>query len=344
MSRESLCLHKVKKKKKIEKRDAKLKTFKGGYLHEFTFGTKLTPEKTTYIPNTTIIPSADINQLIKDNVLLEYGYLDLTFDICKPATNILQKDKVITFKVSSKTELINWCLALLSKSNPISNEPQEESSFSSRLFPRSRSSSMKRKTSTSTSVGSGNSSTHLYIKKHDTKKLDAEESSIEKTPTTSDFPIFPPVIPEDEQVADTNLTTDTESFVTARLNESIYPDDENETGTIDDFFSYSRSDEEDDDDDNASIATAKATSSGHITKSPSLTSTQFDDAHSSLYYSSQSRPPSPTPSDDHSSVASMPEFDLLDRVIPVEGQSSKPTDADMYKSSVNLKFDSREEE
>jgi hypothetical protein len=106
--------------------------FIGGYLHEFPSENQITPERTFYIPSTTIIPSVDINHLSQE---LDDPDTELTFEICRPSTNILQKDKVTIFKTTSTQNLVEWCSLLIqvstgmpvevpvSRSNSVTRKP-----------------------------------------------------------------------------------------------------------------------------------------------------------------------------------------------------------------------------
>ncbi|CEP06827.1 hypothetical protein [Parasitella parasitica] len=91
----------------------------GGYLHQFSLNDKVSPEKTIYIPSTTIVPSIDLNQL--NTVLTEYtGDASNTFEICRPATNVLQRDKISVFRTSTREELVTWCRMLVQIASGVS--------------------------------------------------------------------------------------------------------------------------------------------------------------------------------------------------------------------------------
>lgn len=109
----------------------------GGYLHEYTSESHLTPERSYYIPSTTIIPSVDINQLTKDPLFLDEPDIDLTFEVCRPSTSILQKDKVTLFKASTKQDLIDWCCLLIQVSTgiPVIEEPRKNEASKEKSSP-----------------------------------------------------------------------------------------------------------------------------------------------------------------------------------------------------------------
>lgn len=82
----------------------------GGYFYEFTMNDKVTPERSIYIPDTTIVPSIDISHLAAaapEN--LAQGY---TFEIHKRGTQMLQRDKTYVYRAQSREELISWCRLL----------------------------------------------------------------------------------------------------------------------------------------------------------------------------------------------------------------------------------------
>lgn len=94
----------------------------GGYLHEFDMDDKVNPERSFYIPATTIVPCIEI---IKKRSTSDHhpppppgdGY---TFEICKPSTAVLQRDKISVFRTKTREDLIKWCGLLVHLASGIS--------------------------------------------------------------------------------------------------------------------------------------------------------------------------------------------------------------------------------
>ncbi|KAI8993458.1 hypothetical protein BDB01DRAFT_832272 [Pilobolus umbonatus] len=91
----------------------------GGYLHEFKIDDKVLPVKSYYIPTKTIIPSVNPELVmgtdndIEDEYEIKGQDKSYTFEICRPASTILQQDKVSIFRVKTKKEFIMWCRLLI---------------------------------------------------------------------------------------------------------------------------------------------------------------------------------------------------------------------------------------
>ncbi|KAI9276819.1 hypothetical protein BDA99DRAFT_494220 [Phascolomyces articulosus] len=79
-----------------------------GYLHQFTMDDKVSPERSIYIPETTIIPSIDISHF-GDNEKTKGPF---TFEIHKRGTQVLQRDRTFYFRTNSREELVSWCRVL----------------------------------------------------------------------------------------------------------------------------------------------------------------------------------------------------------------------------------------
>ena len=69
---------------------------------------KVSPERSIYIPETTIIPSIDISHFA-ENEKTEGPY---TFEIHKRGTQVLQRDRTFYFRTNSREELLQWCRVL----------------------------------------------------------------------------------------------------------------------------------------------------------------------------------------------------------------------------------------
>lgn len=391
----------------------------GGYLHQFSMDDKVSPEKTIYIPNTTIVPSIDIHQLSKETVFSEYGSHDTsnTFEICRPASNVLQRDKISLFRTSTREDLITWCRLLLHiasgttldqfnvapneetylrNSSSLSDELENQSSISVRSPPASTTTPRKNSVNTTNSTAlitqptltvaiktfSNVSSPARSICSVRTEESFNEPAAMTKTTLflgdnaalnkrhQSTESMHDSVLPSSAKSVSTrvikeetsNSGTDTESFVTARFKENNMDTDNDEEELIDDYFSvshvegeskYNHTDEDNDAVSIASTSTAKgptaATTSNNspITKSPSMASTTFDDAQSSLYFSSASAPNSPTASN-RSSLVSIPDFQLFPEVISCtnvnEQENTRLSEAQMYKAALNLSLENNTEE
>lgn len=87
----------------------------GGYFHQFTMDNKVSPEKTVYIPSATVLFSSDIthkSSCIHDKEEEKCENIN-TFEICKPGTNLLQKEKVSVFRTQTNEDLNLWCAYLI---------------------------------------------------------------------------------------------------------------------------------------------------------------------------------------------------------------------------------------
>ncbi|KAI9026454.1 hypothetical protein CLU79DRAFT_741827 [Phycomyces nitens] len=89
-----------------------------GFLHQFSLSDKVAPERFIYIPNSVIVPSIDINQLVNESNVSEEmasneADQNYTFEIRRPSTTVLQRDKAYQFRVSSRQDLLSWCKALV---------------------------------------------------------------------------------------------------------------------------------------------------------------------------------------------------------------------------------------
>ncbi|GAA5803982.1 hypothetical protein HPULCUR_009467 [Helicostylum pulchrum] len=368
-----------------------------GYLHQFTMDDKVSPEKTLYIPSTTIIPSIDISYIsnLDQKSVLENTSLDQsnTFEICKPASNVLQRDKVALFRTSNREELVTWCrllihfssgaslssLGMKPNSNELSDsledaeEPEltqhlnEVTSHSTRgIVEHSPARSLR-------SVGTQESFNEpLAMDKKRaiirnsrppvTRAMSIGTEDGLRTPTATSFQAQY-FLPEESDIKN---STDTESFVTANLDDGESDDQEGEDEChpviTNDFFTVPHPEPKVDDDaiSIASTSTAKGPSSTRPDnspvrastpeptagrRSPSIASTAFDDAQSSLYFSSGSAPNSPTPSN-RSSIVSIPDFNLVPEATSsnVSDQQEPSTNtplsaAQLYKATLKMDLD-----
>lgn len=328
----------------------------GGYLHQFSLDDKVTPEKTIYIPNTTIVPSVDLSQL--DTVLTEYtGDTSNTFEICKPSTNVLLQrgDKISVFRTSTRQELVTWCRLLVHIASGVSLSALDEdlvlrhssSSFDDleqhpavHIMRLSHSQNIDTR---KMSVGSGlSTSPARSLRSVRTEESFNEPAAYSKSsttttttppPTATTFTMATPI--SDVIVEEELYSTDAESFVTAThpMDSSYYHSEEEEeeqdARALMDYFSPQLSHQSSDDEEDAASVASNSTAKGNaITneeeRSPSIHSTS--DAQSSLYFSSTSAPPSPSGLSDTSSIVSIPEFQLVPQATIIQQQQGKETE------------------
>lgn len=370
-------------------------------MHQFRLDDKVSPEKSIYIPSCTIVPSIDINLLSTMDMksLLENTSLDKSnrFEICRPASSVLQRDKISVFRTSNREELIKWCRLLIQIASGVdmmdygdaiyigsgSNSFDEsEINRGSQFSQQSNHSSIalqQKNVDDKQSIHSGTpaSSPARSIRSIRTEESFNEPAAMSKRrsnrppkvgihQTTEDDLRTPTTIPEEYLAIaedDTFNNTDAESFVTARFidneaDEMNEEDDENHI-IIDNYFPMGSQKKEDDDAISiASTSTAKGPTSSSPTKelsspllsntqrSPSLAGTTFDDAQSSLYFSSGSAPPSPSQSD-CSSIVSIPEFELEPEATNLtteddNNHNTRLSAAEMYKATLTMKLDVEE--
>ncbi|KAI8140044.1 hypothetical protein BJV82DRAFT_624908 [Fennellomyces sp. T-0311] len=108
-----------------------------GYLHQFTMDDKVSPERSIYIPETTIVPGIDISHFADDDKTEG----PFTFEIHKRGTQVLQRDRTFYFRTNTREELLSWCRMLCDVSSaaqgiqlispPIQYKPDSASSSSS---------------------------------------------------------------------------------------------------------------------------------------------------------------------------------------------------------------------
>ncbi|KAI7906632.1 uncharacterized protein BX663DRAFT_497153 [Cokeromyces recurvatus] len=336
----------------------------GGYLHQYSLDNKRMPEKTLFIPSTTIVPSIDLNEISSNNINSDNALSqqnatnNYTFEICKPATNVLQRDKISVFRASTKSELITWCRMLLSiaTGTQISSSLDDYHSTNNDLFLLHNPSSTSDEEAHTTDVAKvdllNDKSKEPTLLEVDVSKslVDAIINMPTALLTTTSFQSVeteesfnePAAINQSSTPSDTkqedDTNTDTESYTTALL-------DKDNDEVIDTYFQS--------DDDIMSIdSTLTARSPPDtaciqnnpeqqnlniaIEKSPSLAASCFDDAQSSLYFSSTSSPPSIDQSN-RSSIISVPEFNLISVATTINKRTS--TNINFYKTTLNINLE-----
>lgn len=84
-------------------------------MHEFTLDDKVSPERSIYMPDSTVVPCIDISHLAND-IPNDHKDGQYTFEIHKRGTQVLQRDRVYVFRTNSREELLSWCRALVDAS------------------------------------------------------------------------------------------------------------------------------------------------------------------------------------------------------------------------------------
>lgn len=85
---------------------------------------KVSPERSYFIPQMTIVPPMDLNHI-------DEATEPFTFEIHRKATQVLQRDKVHVFRAPSRDDLAAWCKLLCdvasrtSSTMPIIGQPQD---------------------------------------------------------------------------------------------------------------------------------------------------------------------------------------------------------------------------
>ncbi|OBZ87199.1 Phosphatidylinositol 4,5-bisphosphate-binding protein SLM2 [Choanephora cucurbitarum] len=326
----------------------------GGYLHQFSLDNRVTPEKTLYVPACRIGPLTDVKYHQTERATTNEDTSN-TFEIYRPANNVLQRDKTAVFRTSSPEELIAWCRMLSSVANGANQHQSSYDNISLETGPTSlysaetKSNSYSHLNSISSSVSS---QSNLHSVPSSPAQIHPTEEPVNSSHSVHIEKMSKPLIHTALIEKEESVVTDNESFVTARLQENDSYDDE-------DYFIFKNEQADilnepydqldDDDDDNISIETT-STAKGHtsvcnetlepsVRKSPSCVSTIYDDSQSSLYFSSTSAPPSPSLSN-RSSVVSIPEFHLLPGAMNMSGPSTANPPLHIYKAALsNINFD-----
>ncbi|KAG0747952.1 hypothetical protein G6F57_007181 [Rhizopus arrhizus] len=383
-----------------------------GYLHQFTMDNKVSPEKTIYIPSTTIIPYMDLSNQATDDLYQHYNEEEKlekshTFEICKRGANVLQREKVSTFRTSTREELVAWCTQMMHISTTRSKIDQQNNpvDYSNSLQNSSLIVDNMESQVSGLSDSRISTNTATRIREPNMLSIDVAENAEFKinnpsSPTQSvwsnksdesfnepallsrngirklSFPFNPfkqyPSItsPIQEQMnikANSSIKADTSKVLANNRKTSIHSADTKSDKNTD-IESFS-ADNTQDKDDSISISSS-CTEKGQIMqseevnqsnsmvplldersnayqqpqnngrKSPSIVSTVFDDAQSSLYFSSTSSPPSPA-SSSHSSIISIPDLQLIEQegTIAETTNWSRNSNIEVYNSALMLNLD-----
>ncbi|KAI8879698.1 hypothetical protein K501DRAFT_256354, partial [Backusella circina FSU 941] len=84
----------------------------GGYLHQFRLNDKVSPERTLYIPGSSVHPSVDIHAGQIESLYGTPPADGYTFDMFKPGSGsrLLQnRDKSTSFRTETRDDLVAWC-------------------------------------------------------------------------------------------------------------------------------------------------------------------------------------------------------------------------------------------
>ncbi|KAI9480899.1 MAG: hypothetical protein EXX96DRAFT_481792 [Benjaminiella poitrasii] len=366
----------------------------GGYLHQYNLDNKRMPEKTIYIPNTTIVPSIDLNEISSNDVILEHAVPShlqqntvdshYTFEICRPATNVLQRDKISVFRTSTKADLITWCRMLVQIASggihpfpTLDNEHYSTYSNSTDLYVSHNSTFTIEEEASHLSSSISQPPSSASAESKDLALAVAKAKSVTIKPATTIAPSSSPVhslrsVKTEEsfnEPAAMNTSTnhnnavstenadfthdtiagyedanaDAESFVTAQSNkvsdafEDTYYGSDEDTQSIASILTEKGPSASNVKDDNMSPQHPVTTM---VDKSPSLAPSAFDDAQSSLYFSSASALPSPNQSN-RSSIVSIPEFKLVPEKTTVVN-NTRASAAEVYKASLSMNLEEEE--
>ncbi|CAO3682760.1 hypothetical protein G6F70_003005 [Rhizopus microsporus] len=288
----------------------------GGYLHQFTMDNKVSPEKTIYIPSVTVIPSIDLSSALYQH----YSEDSYTFEICRPGANVLQKDKVSVFRTTTKQELIDWCTCLVqvASGNLLTEASSNISHPSSPTYSGCSAKSNESMLDPSTAQGNRirKSSFPSRTPLHSPSPL---HSSGLKIANNDSFIIEPSsAFSTDSQIQDSAIHCEEEDRISIASNSTAKMPLES--------GSRENNDEADRLNSNENIHGQEENKQ----REPSVISTIFDDAQSSVYFSSTSAPPSPALSA-QSSIISFPSLG------PLEVTNEQ---VEVYKPTLSLNLES----
>jgi hypothetical protein len=91
----------------------------GGYLHQFRLDDKVSPERTLYVPGSTVHPSVDIHAGQIESLYSAPPADGYTFDMLKPGSGKLlqNRDKSTSFRTETRDDLVAWCRLIIMVSN-----------------------------------------------------------------------------------------------------------------------------------------------------------------------------------------------------------------------------------
>lgn len=262
---------------------------------------KVSPERSIYMPDSTVVPCIDISHLAND-IPNDHKDGQYTFEIHKRGTQVLQRDRVYVFRTNSREELLSWCRALVDASTrttpprvPIM--PQHTNITPTNGMNSGHSHHISRPPSTHGS--SSSSQTSSITQQQQQQQQNLVNGSTVSVPNTvrrqSDNNHGRP--------ASTHDNDDAASILTARptagapeITTSIASSQHSPATPSQDQVQ-----EEQQEDQQKELQQQQHDENDANTQRFSRASTQFDDSESSVYFSSTSAPPSPTAS----SIASL---------------------------------------
>lgn len=280
---------------------------------------KVSPEKTIYIPSVNVVPSIDLSSALYQH----YSEDSYTFEICRPGTNVLQKDKVSVFRTTTKQELIDWCTCLVqvASGNLLTETSSNISHPSSPTYSGCSVKSNESMLDPSTAQGNRirKSSFPSRTPLHSSSPL---HSSGLKIANNDSFIIEQSsAFSTDSQIQDSAIRYEEEDRTSIASNSTAKVPLENGSRENND---------EDDRLDSSENIHGQEQEEENKQREPSVISTIFDDAQSSVYFSSTSAPPSPALSA-QSSIISFPSLG------PLEVTNEQ---VEVYKPTLSLNLES----
>ena len=266
----------------------------GGYLHEFTMDDKVSPERSIYMPDSTVVPSIDISHLANDTPS-DNKDGPYTFEIHKRGTQVLQRDRVYVFRTNSREELLSWCRALVDASTRTTPPRAPIMPQHANITPtiNGHPHQISRPPSTHGSSSSSQTSSFTQQQSQQQHPIPASGSTV-SVPNT----VRPQSDTNNSRPASTHDNDDAASIMTARPTAPA-PAPETPTSTtslsppppaatsqdaVKEQQEPEQQQQQQHDENDAN------------TQRFSRASTQFDDSESSVYFSSTSAPPSPSAS------------------------------------------------
>lgn len=252
---------------------------------------KVSPERSIYMPDSTVVPSIDISHLAND-VPSDSKDGPYTFEIHKRGTQVLQRDRVYVFRTNSREELLSWCRALVDASTRTTPPraaimPQHTNITPVNGHPHQ----ISRPPSTHGSSSSSSQTSSVAQQQSQQQHPNPASGSTVSVPNT----VRPQSDTNNSRPASTHDNDDAASVMTARPTAPA-PAPETPTSTAsstqpppaaisqDAVKEQQQEDQQQHDESDAN------------TQRFSRASTQFDDSESSVYFSSASAPPSPSAS------------------------------------------------
>lgn len=254
---------------------------------------KVSPERSIYMPDSTVVPSIDISHLANgapsDNKDGPY-----TFEIHKRGTQVLQRDRVYVFRTNSREELLSWCRALVDASTRTTPPraaimPQHTNITPVNGHPHQ----ISRPPSTHGSSSSSSQTSSFAQQQSQQQHPNPASGSTVSVPNT----VRPQSDTNNSRPASTHDNDDAASIMTARPTApKPAPAPETPTSTASSTQPPPEAISQDAVKEQQQEDQQQHDESDANTQRFSRASTQFDDSESSVYFSSTSAPPSPSAS------------------------------------------------